>query len=326
MTKISKKRFEELSQAWKGVEILVLGDVVLDKYIWGKVERLSPEAPVPVVAVGSETAVLGGAGNVAANIVSLGGKAHIISVRGDDEEGKTLERLLSENVIKHSLLVDKTRPTTTKLRVIGHNQQIVRIDKEVSAPISLSHANKIQALYTRAVTNTAGTIIEDYDKGVVTEENLRAIMKIAQKRKQKVFIDPKNSHWKWFAGAELVKPNQKETEHITGIKLLNKESVLKAGKALLKLTKAKTIAITRGGEGMTLFGASGTTFIPQTTKRNVADPTGAGDTVIATLALARSAGATWEEAALMANTAAAVVVSKAGTSTISLQELSENFL
>ncbi len=301
--------------------ILVIGDLMVDQYIWGKVKRISPEAPVPVVEVTKENLLLGGAANVAHNIQSLGGKAFIAGTIGRDDTGKILTNKLTEKGFDtEGIIIDGDRPTTVKTRVIAHSQQVVRFDREVKSDINKSTSSLLLEYVKSCLPHIKGIIISDYCKGLITKSLVRKIIEIT---KSKVFIaaDPKIGHFNYYKNLGLLTPNINEASFGSGIDITDEKTLMAAGRELLKKLNCKSIIITRGDEGMTIFEKNNRiTHIP-TCAREVYDVSGAGDTVIATLTLCHSAGLTLKEAAVVANHAAGIVVGKMGTAVTNQKEI-----
>ncbi len=319
---IERARAESVVHAFSGCRVLVVGDVILDRYVWGAVDRISPEAPVPVVQVTRESAMPGGAGNVALNVAALGGQVELISTVGEDDTGREITRLLSEwKIDTTGLLAEAGRPTTVKTRVIARAQQVVRFDRESEEPLASPSIDQLLSTVRGRVARVDGVILEDYGKGVLTPEVLDEIMRMCADQGRPVFADPKSEHWERYRGAELVKPNLREAEQVTGLRVRRDEDLERLGRAVLNATGALTVAMTRGEHGMTLFYAEGGGDHVPTTVHAVADATGAGDTAIATLTLARLAGSSWTEAATLANSAAGVVVQVPGTASLGPEEL-----
>jgi D-beta-D-heptose 7-phosphate kinase/D-beta-D-heptose 1-phosphate adenosyltransferase len=321
---MSPERVRELVSAFERLRLAVIGDVILDRYVWGSVERISPEAPVPVVRVTRESIMLGGAGNVARNARSLGGSVDLVAAAGADDAAGEITRLLTDWKIDASgLVVDTVRPTTVKTRVIARAQQVVRYDRESEAPLADDVTQRLlDAVRTRG-PHLDGAILQDYGKGLFTGETIDEIIGICEEYGVPVFVDPKAEHWDRFKGAALVKPNLREAETVTGIRVKSDEDLERLGRELLARTGAATVAITRGEAGISLFTSDGHVEHVATRSRAVADVAGAGDTSIATLALARLAGASWSEAAQLANAAAGVVVTVPGTATLTPAQLLE---
>ncbi|HAP34867.1 MAG TPA: D-glycero-beta-D-manno-heptose-7-phosphate kinase [Bacteroidetes bacterium] len=317
MVSITQQRIDELLQNVKTKRIAVIGDVMIDRYIWGNVNRISPEAPVPVVEVESESSRLGGAANVANNIVSLGASTQLIGIVGNDFSGKEFCSILEEQKASiQGIIIDPSRPTTVKTRVIAHHQHVVRIDSEEKRDIGQDIQQKIFSVLEKNIDSIDGIIIEDYNKGVVVKDLIHAIIELAHQKRKIITIDPKLNNFFEYKNVTVFKPNKKETEEALGKKLRNDTDVIAAGKILIEKLQADNILLTRSEKGMSLFEKNGAvTHIP-TNARKVADVSGAGDTVIATLTAMLSAGATISEAALLANYAGGIVCGEVGIITI----------
>lgn len=306
---------------FKNKRILVVGDLILDCYIWGRVSRISPEAPVPIVEVTNDTFMLGGAANVAYNVAALGGKAAIAGVAGRDRAGEILREILDEKGIECAIFGD-SRPTTMKTRVIAHNQQVVRFDKEDKTRISERVFREVKGFLKAAASDYDAVIVSDYKKGIVSPELMKAILAAAGPKGKFVAVDPKVGHFHLYKGVSLVTPNLTEASQGSGIEIKDGKTLQKAGEMLLKKLSCKAVLITRGEEGMSLFEKGKAVHIP-TAARHVYDVTGAGDTVIAAFTLAHVAGASMEQAALIANHAAGIVVGEVGTAVATSEKLSE---
>jgi len=328
---ISKKDIKRLTayvDRFSAARVLVVGDIVLDHYIWGKVSRISPEAPVPVVNVTRESLLLGGATNVVNNIHSLGGLVSVCGVIGQDAAGKQLLHLLQEQGIRtEGLIVDSARPTTIKTRVIAHSQQVVRFDRETKERIGRDTHHRIFDYVGKQLSEGLDAIVlSDYCKGVVTSGLVRDIVRLAKKHRVIVTVDPKVSHFGMYSGVTILTPNITEASIGANMEIDNEQSLLKAGKLLLKRLKCDAVLITRGEQGMSLFDHIGkVTHIP-TVAREVFDVTGAGDTVISTLTLAMASGASMVDAARISNYAAGIVVGVVGTSIVKPEELKQRIL
>ncbi|MBI4685284.1 MAG: D-glycero-beta-D-manno-heptose-7-phosphate kinase [Nitrospirae bacterium] len=303
--------FTDILATFKEKKILVIGDLVLDRYVWGKVNRISPEAPVPIVEVTHENFLLGGAANVAHNIVSLGGHVTVVGIIGSDRGGDILKKILDEKGILCCVFDDK-RPTIVKTRVIAHNQQVVRFDREDNKKVEGKTFDMLVESIKKAIQEHDAVIISDYKKGVISSELISEVIKAARPKKKFVAVDPKTGHFHCYKNVSLITPNLMEASHGSGIEIKDEKSLIKAGKTLLKKLSCKAVLITRGEEGMSLFEKNNFVNIP-TVARHVYDVTGAGDTVIAAFTLAYASGATLEEAALIANHAAGIVVGEVGT-------------
>lgn len=322
---ISIKRARALIKGFKNVKALVIGDLIMDHFIWGKVKRISPEAPVPVVEVSSESLMLGGSANVVNNISSLRGRSFVTGVVGEDADGKKLLRLLREKGIPCSgIVVDRKRPTTIKTRVIAHSQQVVRFDREKKDGIEPDITEKLLNRITRAARAADVVIISDYAKGLISSTLAEKTVRECKRLGKPLLVDPKVEHFDYYKGASLITPNNIEAALASGVDIDGPDSLKKAGETLLKRLGCEALLITRGERGMSLFEADGAdnrqTDIP-TVAQEVFDVSGAGDTVIAVLALAIASGASYREAAVLANFAAGVVVGKIGTATLTEDEL-----
>jgi rfaE bifunctional protein kinase chain/domain len=319
---LSARRARALLQAMRGRRLLVVGDVMLDQFLWGKVARISPEAPVPVVEIASETFHLGGAANVAGNVRALGGEAVVAGVIGDDAAGVRLRTALGEAGIQDAMTVAlSARPTTVKTRIIAHHQQVVRADREVASDVGGDVQRALLDRMRAALPSCGAVIVSDYHKGVITAGLMKATLALARRHGVPVLVDPKVGHFALYRGVALVTPNQGEAEEATGVRIRGEADLLEAGRRILRRLRCQAALITRGEHGMTLFEPDRRAVHIATAAREVFDVTGAGDTVIATLGLARCAGATLPEASRLANLAAGVVVAKLGTATATPDEV-----
>jgi D-beta-D-heptose 7-phosphate kinase/D-beta-D-heptose 1-phosphate adenosyltransferase len=307
---------------FKGRRILVLGDLMLDRFIWGTVHRISPEAPVPVVEIRRETTCLGGAANVAANIRSLGGRPVPIGLVGKDREGEELQKeFKSLGAPLSGLIVDRTRPTSVKTRIIAHHQQVCRADREDRSPLSPETQDRVTCHFLKTLPRVDSVVVSDYAKGLVSLPLLRAVLPAAARAGKVVCVDPKMQDLAAYRPATVITPNTQEAERAAGRPIGSTEEVVCAGRKILRETGIQHLLITRGEEGMALFEDHGrVTHIP-TLAREVYDVTGAGDTVISTLALGLSVGLSILEAAVLSNIAAGIVVGKLGTASVSPEEL-----
>jgi D-glycero-beta-D-manno-heptose-7-phosphate kinase len=310
---LTEDRLKETLQSFRGKKIAVLGDLMLDRYYWGTVQRVSPEAPVPVVEVESESVRLGGAANVAMNIQSLGGDPVLVGLIGNDHVGQSLIEMLKErNLETRGIVVDGGRPTTIKTRVIAHGQHVVRIDNELKADCPDHLVSRIIDAVRYNIRDIEGIIIEDYNKGVVTAEVIRQVIAVAGKYDKIITVDPKFNNFTEYKGVTVFKPNRREVEEVLGGRLRNIDDVVSAGKRLLSMLSARNVLLTRGEAGMSLFEANGETMHIPTMAEHVQDVSGAGDTVIATLTMALAAGLGVREACVLANCAGGVVVGSVG--------------
>ncbi|HXB98613.1 MAG TPA: D-glycero-beta-D-manno-heptose-7-phosphate kinase [bacterium] len=306
-----------------GKKVLVIGDVMADHYVWGKVERISPEAPIPVVHVQREDLKPGGAANVACNIAALGGQAVLAGVVGDDAMADSLRDKLAELSIDPSgLFRDKDRPTILKTRIIAGHQQVVRVDRERLSPLSPLAAERFKEACLAAVDAADAVLLSDYAKGALTEELCQAVIQKARAQGKVVSVDPKPENVRYYRGASIVTPNLKEAQAMAGAALDNDVMVEAKGIELREKYKLDNVLITRGEHGMSLIPGNGARplHIP-TVAQEVFDVTGAGDTVIATLTLAMAAGMPVADACALSNAAAGIVVGELGVATVSPQRL-----
>lgn len=303
------------------LRLAVIGDSMVDRFLWGQVERISPEAPVPVVRLQKETRKLGGAANVAANIRALGAEVVLFGITGQDEAGLWLGELLSQRQIDAAgLVVDANRPTTIKTRIIAHNQQVVRTDREDDRPADDQTIDQLLALL-RSSGPFDGFILSDYGKGVLTDRALERVVAMAQESASPVVVDPKRGDFRQYRGVTSLTPNQKEAEQACALTICGETSLAQAGQILLERTDAQAVLITRGEHGMSLFRREGKPHHLPTEATRVFDVTGAGDTVIAVYTTALAAGADFDLAAFMANHAAGVAVREVGTVAVTAAQL-----
>ena len=305
-----------------GRRIAVIGDIMLDRYLWGRVHRLSPEAPVPVIDLDDDQARLGGASNVARNVRSLGGEPILIGVVGDDSSGRQVVDLIRQGGFStDGVLVDASRPTTVKTRIIAHSQHVARVDRESRAPLAGEMTDGIIDFLASQVGSVDGIIFEDYNKGVIGKDLIRKVTALAATRGIPVTVDPKFQNFFDFNGVTVFKPNKKEVEEALGSKLTSPAEVEEAGKTLLGRLDVGNILLTLGEMGMMLFERDGQIFHVPTKARHVADVSGAGDTVIATLTMALLGGATVREASSLANFGGGIVCGYVGIVPIERDEL-----
>jgi D-beta-D-heptose 7-phosphate kinase/D-beta-D-heptose 1-phosphate adenosyltransferase len=325
MSQLTKTRAAEILQNLRDRYVVVLGDVMLDEFVWGDVTRISPEAPVPVVDVRRESMHLGGAANVLANLVALGARGSVVGVVGNDAAGRRLQTGLRDlGVQDQYLLVDELRPSTTKTRIIAHNQLVVRADRESRSPVTGKLEEKIVSSLKDALKQADAFVVSDYDKGVVTPTILREILPVAYEQVP-VLIDPKLRNFNSYRPATLVTPNHLEALRMSDSEDHSDDGSHHAAKVIREKLGCDAVLITRGDRGMMLLEGDGQPVFVETAAREVYDVTGAGDTVIATLAGALATGATMFEAATLANHAAGIVVGKVGTATASAEELIQTF-
>ncbi len=324
---MNQHRAQQILSLFPNRRLIVLGDLMLDEFIWGEVRRISPEAPVPVVEVKRESWHLGGAGNVVSNLLGLGAKAWPIGIIGDDEAGRLLKRHFTElGATVGGIVVDPSRPTTRKTRIVAHSQQMVRADRESRLPISNEIETCLLAAFHSALPEAEIVIISDYDKGLLTPRLLKLVIEATQAAGKLVCLDPKIKNFLSYQHADVITPNQPEAERASGIEITDDASLITAAHRIRDLLNCANVLITRGEHGMSLLDANDKLTQIPTVAREVYDVTGAGDTVIATLSMALAAGASMIEAAIMANHAAGVVVGKVGTATVTSAELSATLL
>lgn len=333
--KLCRESVKKILKNFDAARIMVIGDLILDEFIWGKAERISPEAPVPVVWAESQSHMPGGASNVAHNIASLGAKVFLLGVIGDDKNGHILvEKLRQKNVNCDGLLVDPARPTTVKTRIIAAHQQMVRVDWENVEPLSPDKTKLLIEGVRAELDNIDAVVIEDYGKGVVTPVLLKNVISLARKHKKIITVDPKVEHFSYYKGVTAMTPNEKEASAGSGIKIVTDADVDRAGWKLLKRLGCEGVLITLGEKGMKLFSAprrssagrragKGSIIHVPTVAQEVFDVSGAGDTVISVFTLALACGVKMEEAAALSNVAAGIVVGKVGVAVVTKEEILE---
>ena len=322
MMNVTIKKLISLKNNFNGKRIAVIGDHMLDGYYWGGVSRISPEAPVPVVEVDEEFFRFGGAMNVAYNILKLGGIPFPIGVIGNDNEGKIIRQLMKESKITDKgIVIDKDRPTTAKTRVIADKQHVVRIDKEKTSAIPIQTEKKILALLKKEIKKLDAIILQDYNKGVLTESLIKQIIDLAGTSNIVVTVDPKFANFFSYKNVTVFKPNKKETEDAFGIRIKTEKDISAAGFRLLEKLKCKYVLLTLGEKGAALFEKDKPERRIATIAQKVSDVSGAGDTVISTLTMALSAGAEIFDAAYLANYAGGLVCQEVGIVPIELNNL-----
>lgn len=321
MLNITLDQAKKILENCKGKRIAVVGDVMLDRFFWGNVSRISPEAPVPVVDLEQEISLLGGASNVANNLLPLGVVPLLCGVVGEDTAGKTFLNLAQENNIDvDGLYIDKTRPTTVKTRIIGNNQHIVRIDRETIEPIS-KEAKRYIIEFLKSQTNLDGIVFQDYNKGTITKDLILRIVDFAKREDIYTFVDPKFDNFFEYVGVTAFKPNKKEAQQALGRTFRSFEDIIEGGKEIYRRLSPNYLLLTLGRNGMLLFESEELISHVPTRARKVADVTGAGDTAIATFSATYVAGAEPKEAVELANFAAGVVCEEPGIVPVSIQSL-----
>ncbi len=322
MSILSQTRLDDIFARLDRGHVLVYGDVMIDQYLFGKVERISPEAPVPVVEVDSEELRLGGAANVARNIRALGCQVELVGLVGDDDNATKLKHLLErEGISQHRLIGDQKRPTTVKTRVVAHSQQVVRADRESRAEIDGYTESEIIRYIESRLPDIDCLLISDYGKGVITLPLLQQIVGKARAQGKYVAVDPKETHFRNYRQVSVITPNEHEAAFAAGRRVRDDDSLKEVGWGLMKELDLESILITLGPRGMALFQKSGQFDHLPTVAKKVFDVTGAGDTVIATMCAIVAAGANNLEAAYVANQAAGIVVGYLGTACVDADEL-----
>ena len=319
--KIDFSRFEKC-------RILVVGDLMIDEYLWGQVERISPEAPVQVVSVTRDTTTLGGAGNVVNNLVALGAKVSVASVigAGESAEAALLLKLFDDlGVDTSGLIQESTRPTTKKTRILAGHQHVLRIDRETRQEISDEHVDRLIRFVRERIDAFDVVLVSDYGKGLLTQDLLNQLIDLANQNEKIIIVDPKGLDFKKYAGATAITPNKREASLATGTEIVDDVSLMTAGEKLLQGVPVQKVLISCGKEGMILFEQGNKPHKISAEARQVFDVSGAGDTVLAVLGLGLASGGSFREAAALANVAAGIVVGKVGTATVSREEL-ERFL
>ncbi|MGO8989824.1 MAG: D-glycero-beta-D-manno-heptose-7-phosphate kinase [bacterium] len=322
-----RKKLESILKRFPRVKLLVVGDIMMDRSIFGKVSRISPEAPVPVIIAEAEDFNLGGAANVAHNIRSLGGAVSLCGIVGDDENGRKMYRRIAEGGIQtQGIFFEQGRQTTVKTRIIAHHphyQQLVRVDRETTDHPRASTFRNLSKFLTEKMEDFDGVVFSDYGKGLLTRKLIQTIISRARQSRKLIMVDPKVKNFFFFKGATVITPNTNEASEASRIPVTNQVSVEKIGRSLLKRLKCNALVITQGEKGMTIFEPHQKPYPVPTVAKEVYDVTGAGDTVIGTMALALGTGlhVSVKDAASLANYAAGIVVGKVGTAIVSNQEL-----
>ncbi|MCP4747103.1 MAG: bifunctional D-glycero-beta-D-manno-heptose-7-phosphate kinase/D-glycero-beta-D-manno-heptose 1-phosphate adenylyltransferase HldE [Desulfobacteraceae bacterium] len=306
----------------KGVKVLVAGDIMIDRYLWGQVSRISPEAPVPVVKLDRTEETIGGAGNVGANLAGLGCDVTVTGLCGNDPAGESLEKQLSNKSIRHHLIRERSRPTITKTRIMAHTQQVLRLDEEITVPVADQSLDELLSIVFEQMKLSQAVVLSDYGKGVFADKSFtQKIIRQARKLNLPVLVDPKGINWQRYKGATCITPNTAEFEAVATISIENDADAFEtAAQRLRTQLNLKWVLVTRGAQGMSLIGKGASTNI-EAQARDVFDVSGAGDTVIATLAAGLGAGYPIVDAARIANLAAGIVVAKVGTQPVTASEL-----
>ncbi|MBW2216313.1 MAG: D-glycero-beta-D-manno-heptose-7-phosphate kinase [Deltaproteobacteria bacterium] len=316
--KILKKYIDGFSQA----KIFVIGDIILDEYVWGDVSRISPEAPVPVVAVTQETKMLGGAANVIHNLATLGASPVLCGVIGEDGAGHEIITKIKDMGLKTDGIVsERGRPTSVKTRVVAQNQQVVRFDRERRSDISPESLGSILDIIKKNLDTIDGIVVSDYGKGVISSDLMKGLREMVRDDSVIIAVDPKTGNFEYYHEVDVITPNHHEAGNFCHIDIVDKDSLMRAGRRMLGELNCRSVLITQGRDGMTLFEKEGKiTHIP-TVAKQVFDVTGAGDTVISTFSLGLASGLDLKSSAILSNFAAGIVVGEVGTSTVKAEEL-----
>lgn len=312
----------QILEKFRDVKVLVVGDVMLDRYWWGGVSRISPEAPVPVVKLEKRTLSAGGAANVAANIIGLGAKPMLVGIIGDDEGGRELCDVLKKaNISSEHLVKLPERPTTVKTRIVAHHQHVVRIDDENVTPLCADEINNLKEHVLSLLSSADVLLFSDYAKGTLSQELLKDLIETAREKNIPVIVDPKGRDYSRYERATLLTPNRKEALYASGLDVTEPHDIEEIGKELLANLRVDSLLVTLGEDGMVLFRSDESPLHLPAMAREVYDVTGAGDTVIATLSAAIGAGTSLADSAKLANIAAGIVVEQVGTTAIDLETL-----
>jgi len=303
-------------------KVLVIGDIIMDEYIWGDVSRISPEAPVPVVEVQQDTKMLGGAANVLNNIASLGGRPILCGVIGNDPTGEEIvERVKGRDLVYDGIIVESDRCTSIKTRVVAHNQQVVRFDRESRGGIRPESIDKLLAFVKESLDKLDAIIVADYGKGVISAQLMKGLRDIVLDSDIILAVDPKSDNFEYYQGVDLITPNHHEAGAFCRTHIVDEETLIQAGRHMLSELNCRSVLITQGKDGMTLFENNGAVCHIPTVSRKVYDVTGAGDTVISTFCLGLASGMDLKSAAIISNFAAGIVVGEVGTSSVKADEL-----
>jgi D-beta-D-heptose 7-phosphate kinase/D-beta-D-heptose 1-phosphate adenosyltransferase len=322
LSNVKNEKLKSLLGQFSKKNVMVVGDVMADEYIWGKVTRISPEAPIPVIQVTGETQRPGGASNVANNLRALGAQVHLVGVIGADSVGKRLTQILAERGIgAEGLIVDRDRPTIQKTRVIAQHQQVVRIDRERLAEMPVEIYERVRQYCARVMDQCDAVLLSDYAKGLLSPKLVELILGMARAKKKIVTADPKPNNILSFKGVTLISPNVHEAEAASGVHISSPETLKEAGHKLLAMLDCEAVLVTRGEEGMSLFDRKGQDIHVPAKAKEVFDVSGAGDTVISTLTLGLACGGSFEESIILANHAAGIVVGEVGVATCTTAEI-----
>lgn len=315
---VLKSYINRFSQA----KVLVIGDIIMDEYFWGNVTRISPEAPVPIVEVTKETRTLGGAANVIHNLATLGSNSIICGIIGEDLPGYEIQNMVEKiGMTTNGIIKEPDRPTSIKTRVVAQSQQVVRFDRESRQDINASSINDLLDFIGQKLNEIDAIVVSDYGKGVISSTMMKELRSLVSNSDIIIAVDPKIGNFKYYHDVHIITPNHHEASSFCGFEITDRDSLMKAGKKMLYELKCRSVLITQGKDGMTLFENSGEIFHIPTIAKKVYDVTGAGDTVIATIALGLATGLGLKSSAVLSNLAAGIVVGEVGTTTISTENL-----
>jgi len=318
---ISKKLIPNIKQ-FSNARVLVIGDIIMDEYIWGDVSRISPEAPVPVVEVQKETMMLGGAANVVQNIKSLGGQSIICGVVGDDSVGRRIIKQIKKiGSDPTGIIIEPKRPSSIKTRIVAHNQQVVRFDRESQKELHSDSINRLLGHIKKSLRKIDAIVVADYGKGVISGRMMKGLRDLLKNTNILLAVDPKENNFKHYHGIDIITPNHHEAGAFCGFKIVDEKTLIKAGTQMLDMLRCRSVLITQGKDGMTLFESNEEMCHIPTVARHVFDVTGAGDTVIGTLCLGLASKMDMKSAAVASNFAAGIVVGEVGTSTVTAEQL-----
>ena len=316
--KMLKEYIGRFSQA----RIFVIGDIILDEYFWGEVSRISPEAPVPVVEVTRETQMLGGAANVIHNLTTLGARPVLCGVIGEDRRGKEIINRIEEmGLIADGIVMEPGRPTSIKTRVVAQNQQVVRFDRELRSDIRPQSLERLLHMIAKNLDNMDGIVVSDYGKGVISSALMKGLRDLVRDVPVMIAVDPKTGNFEYYHEVDVITPNHHEAGTFCHMDIVDQETLIQAGRHMLKDLNCRSVLITQGKDGMTLFENGGAITPLPTVARQVFDVTGAGDTVISTFSLGLASGLDLRSAAILSNFAAGIVVGEVGTSTVKAEDL-----
>jgi rfaE bifunctional protein kinase chain/domain len=302
--------------------VLVVGDIIMDEYVWGSVSRISPEAPVPIVEVRGETKMLGGAANVIRNIATLGGTPILCGVIGNDRTGREILKEVDRmHLASDGIIIEEGRPTSLKTRVVAHDQQVVRIDREIRGDISPENIQRLLGFIKKNLDSVDAIVVSDYGKGVISGPLMKGLRQVIDDDSVIVAVDPKTGNFEHYYGVDVITPNHNEAATFCRFEILDEQTLVKAGRHMLKELNCRSVLITQGKEGMTLFENGGDIIHIPANAKKVYDVTGAGDTVIGAFSLGLASGIDLTSAAIISNFAAGIVVGEVGTSAVSAEDL-----